>query len=259
MRRMITASPPDPDERPSQMANDRLVVVAGVAGIWLGLAGLLWLALRAQEDIAGSAILALSIVAMAAGTAHAVIALHGWRRLGVFRWPVMAVMVLVSAWLSHGVLVRLGMAQSLTQDIVNMTMISGIALACNQAWSGQRVRQALASEAARRVNAEARLAQGRLRPTGLVPVKVGHGERMVDPATISRIQADGNFTILHDRAGPIFVSEPMKSIVERLEPFGFVRVHKSHAVNAEAVRERRRDAVVLGDGVTVAVGRAYRL
>ena len=90
-------------------------------------------------------------------------------------------------------------------------------------------------------------------------VKVGHGERMVDPATISRIEADGNFTILHEWSGPIFVSESMKTIIERLEPHGFVRVHKSHAVNAEAVQERRRDAVVLRDGVTVVIGRAYRV
>jgi DNA-binding LytR/AlgR family response regulator len=51
----------------------------------------------------------------------------------------------------------------------------------------------------------------------------------------------------------------MKTVIERLEPYGFVRVHTSHAVNAEAVQERRRDAVVLRDGVTVVIGRAYRV
>ena len=224
-----------------------------------GAGGLLWLALRAEETDTHSAVLAISIVGLAAGTAHAVIALEGWHRLGVLRWPGVALTILGCAWLSHNLLMRLGMAQSLTQDIVNMTVISGIALACSQALAGHRARRALVKEAERRASAEARLAQGRLRPLGLVAVKVGHGERMVDPAAISRVQADGNFTILYDRSGTIFVSEPMKAIVERLEPHGFVRVHKSHAVNAEAVRERRRDAVVLKDGFTVAVGRAYRV
>jgi hypothetical protein len=256
---MTAASPPDQDERPLQMANNRLVVAGVVAGIWLGLAVLLWLVLRTDRTGASGALLAISIVALAASTAHAVIALHGWRRLGVLRWPGMALLILVCSWLSHGILAKLGMAQSLTQDIVNMTVVSGIALACSQAWSGERARRSLAIEAARRARAEARLAQGRLRPSGLVAVKVGHGERMVDPATISRVEADGNFTILHECSGPIFVSESMKTVIERLEPYGFVRVHKSHAVNAEAVQERRRDAVVLRDGVTVVIGRAYRV
>jgi DNA-binding LytR/AlgR family response regulator len=150
------------------------------------------------------------------------------------------------------------MGQSLMQDIVNMTVISGMALAVNQAWSGHQARGALQSEAALRAAAEARLAEGRTRPSALVPVRVGHRERMVDPGAISRIQADGNFTILHDPRGPIFVSEPIKAVVERLEPYGFVRVHKSHAVNAEAVRERRRDSLTVVDGATVPIGRAYR-
>lgn len=259
MNRMTATSERDQDERPTQMANDHLVVAGVVTGLWLGLAALLWLVLRAEQTDTHGAVLALSIVALAAGTAHAVIALESRRRLGVLRWPGIALLILGCAWLSHNLLMKLGMTQSLTQDIVNMTVISGIALACSQALAGHRAHRALVREAERRASAEARLAQGRLRPLGLVAVKVGHGERMVDPAAISRIQADGNFTILYGLSGKIFVSEPMKAIVERLEPYGFVRVHRSHAVNAEAVRERRRDAVVLKDDVTVAVGRAYRV
>ncbi len=255
---MTLASPAQPDERPPQMANGRLVVAAGVAGIWLCLTALLWLALREQAPDRKAALLASTIMFLAAVTSHTAIAVHGWRAIGWFRWPVLIGVVLTCGVLSHLVLVRLGMLQSLMQDLVNMSAVSIIALAVNLAWSGHRARQSLVTEAALRARAESRLAEGRLRPSGLIGVKVGHGERMVDPGGISRIQADGNFTILHDRSGPIFVSEPMKTIVERLEPYGFVRVHKSHAVNAEAVRERRRDALVLNDGVVVAVGRTFR-
>jgi hypothetical protein len=255
----MSVLPPDEDERPLQMTNNRLVVAGVVAGMWLGLAGLLWLVLRTDRTVANGALLAISIVALAAFTAHAVIALQGWHRLGVLRWLGMPLLIVMCSWLSHEILAELGMTQSMTQDIVNMTMVSGIALACSQAWSGQRARRSLAIEAARRAKAEALLERGKLIPSGLVAVKVGHGERMVDPAMISRVEADGNFTILHECSGPIFVSESMKTVIERLEPYGFVRVHKSHAVNAEAVQERRRDVVVLRDGVTVVIGRAYRL
>jgi len=258
MEPMTATSPPNQDERPNQMANDRRAGVAAVAATWIGLAGLLWLVLRDAEPPGRAPVLALTIVASAAVTAHAVVALFGWSRLGPARWPAIAVVILACAWLAHQVLAGLGMVQSLLQDVVNMTVISGIALAVSQAWSGHQVRGVLAREALRRAQAEARLAEGRTRPSGLIPVRVGHGERMVDPTAISRIEADGNFTILHDLSGPIFVSEPMKAIVHRLEPCGFVRVHKSHAVNSEAVRERRRDALTLIDGIVVPIGRSYR-
>lgn len=258
MSRMTASAPPDQDERPLAMANDRRVVVGLVAAIWVGLGGLLWLVMLGEEGAVRATLLASTIVGTAALTAHAVIAVHSRRALGPWRWPVMALVLGLLGWLSHLALMRLGMVQSLIQDLVNMTVVTGVALAISQAWSGHRARQDLTREAALRASAEARLAEGRLRPTGLLPVKVGHGERMVDPALVSHVEAEGNFSTLHLATGSVFVSEALKDMVLRLEPYGFVRVHKSHAVNAEWIVERRRDAVVLRSGISLPVGRAYR-
>ncbi len=255
---MTAAAPLDQDERPPQMSNDSLRTGAVVLGVWTTLAGLLWMTLREDGD-AHAAGLAAVIVMAAAATSHATIAVADLRRIGPWRWPLTVGTVVILASLSHVVFSRLGMVQSLTQDIINMAVISGVALSINHGWSGRRARQSLAGEAARRATAEARLAQQRLRPSALVAVKVGHGERMINPVEISYVQADRNFTILHDEAGPIYVSESLKAITERLTPFGFVRVHKSHAVNSEAICERRYDAITLKGGVVLAVGRAYRI
>ena len=258
MSRMTAPSPPEPDERPTGRINDRLSAGPLIAAAWLGLGGLLWLLLQATEGGARGALLATAIVGVAAATAHAVIAVHGRTALGRWRWVAMAVVLGLCAAVGHALLSGLGMIQSFGQDLLNLTVISGIALAVSQAWAGRRAGLALADEARRRVQAEARLAEGRLRPTGLMAVKVGHTERMIDPAEVSHVEAEGNFAVLNMRDGRLFVSEPLKDLVERLGPYGFVRVHKSHAVNAEWIEARRRDAVVLRGGAVLTVGRAYR-
>jgi hypothetical protein len=258
MSRMTALSPPEPDERPTGRINDRLSAGPLIAAAWLGVGGLLGLLLQATEGGARAALLATAIVGVAAATAHAVIAAYGWRGLGRWRWAAMGAALGACATIGHALLSGLGMVQSFGQDLLNLTVVSGVALAISQAWAGRRAALALADEARRRAEAEARLAEGRLRPTGLMAVKVGHAERMIDPAEVSHVEADGNFAVLNMRDGRLFVSEPLKDLVERLGPYGFVRVHKSHAVNAEWIEARRRDAVVLRGGAVLTVGRAYR-
>jgi DNA-binding LytR/AlgR family response regulator len=258
MSLMTAFPPPELDERPTGRINDRASVRLLVAAIWVGFGGLLWLLLRSAEGNMKAAILAGAITGSAAATAHAVIAAQGWHSAGPWRWPAMAVVLALCTGVAHALLSQLGMVQSFTQDLLNLTMVSGIALAIREAWVGRRARLQLADEARRRAEAEARFAEGRLRPAGLLAVKVGHTERMIDPAEVSHVEAEGNFAVLNFRDGRLFVSEPLKDLVERLSPYGFVRVHRSHAVNADWIEARRRDAVVLRGGATLTVGRAYR-
>jgi DNA-binding LytR/AlgR family response regulator len=89
-------------------------------------------------------------------------------------------------------------------------------------------------------------------------IRCGNEHRLVDPMQTSRIEAEGNFSVVHTREGNIFASEAMKELERRLTPLGFLRIHRSHLVNMRFIRAISAVDVTLHDGLVLPTGRAYR-
>ena len=89
-------------------------------------------------------------------------------------------------------------------------------------------------------------------------IKTGLERKLIDPREITHIEADGNFCIVHAVGKRIYASQSMKELDSHLGAFGFLRVHKSWLVNVRHVRYVAHNAVGVGEGITVPIGRAYR-
>lgn len=61
----------------------------------------------------------------------------------------------------------------------------------------------------------------------------------IDPRDIAVVEAEGNYVLLHRSAGSDLLRESITTIAEKLEPFGFVRIHRSALVNASFVQDVR--------------------
>jgi len=77
------------------------------------------------------------------------------------------------------------------------------------------------------------------------------------------IGAEGNYVRLSTANETHLLRETMAHLEERLDPRGFLRVHRSFIVNLKYVKEVRREAggdsmVVMDSGHKVALGRSYR-
>jgi hypothetical protein len=85
------------------------------------------------------------------------------------------------------------------------------------------------------------------------------GFKLFDPRTISSIEADGNCTLLHFTDGSRYLdTRTMKVYEDMLDPLQFLRVHRSHIVNTEQIREYVRDDghwAVMRDGERVPIAR----
>jgi two-component system LytT family response regulator len=84
----------------------------------------------------------------------------------------------------------------------------------------------------------------------------------VDSGDIDRVEAAGNYVRVHAGAVQHLVRDTLKGILERLDPQRFLRVHNSHVVNIERVRELHpwshgEYVVVLADGTRIASSRTY--
>jgi len=77
------------------------------------------------------------------------------------------------------------------------------------------------------------------------------------------IGAEGNYVRLCTASETHLLRETMAHLEERLDPRGFLRVHRSFMVNLKYVKEVRREGtgdsvVVMDSGHKVALGRSYR-
>lgn len=85
---------------------------------------------------------------------------------------------------------------------------------------------------------------------------------IVPVATIIRLEAEDNYVRLWAERAWLH-KETLSGLMTRLDPACFARVHRSHAVSVQAVRELKPQPhgeyeIVLADGTTVTSGRSYR-
>lgn len=59
----------------------------------------------------------------------------------------------------------------------------------------------------------------------------------VDPAELVVIEAQGNYVLLKGRSRSHVLRESVSAVAEKLERFGFVRIHRSTIVNEALVEE----------------------
>lgn len=100
------------------------------------------------------------------------------------------------------------------------------------------------------------LPQDRIDTADCFFVRVAGETRRIFAADLIYLEAEKDFTRLVCATGEHFVSESLKSLIERSSGFGIVRVHKSFAVNLRRVERMTRMEVRLGEH-RVPVGRTY--
>ena len=88
--------------------------------------------------------------------------------------------------------------------------------------------------------------------------QVGHQKRRVSTADILYVESMGAYLRVHIAGeDPLVVLGNFKSILDA-DPERFFRIHKSHVINLERIRQSGRSSVTLNDGTVLPVGEAYR-
>lgn len=96
-------------------------------------------------------------------------------------------------------------------------------------------------------------------PAGRIVIDHAKGFKLFDPRSITHLEAEGNCTQLHFSDGARYLdTRTLRVYEELLDPAVFLRVHRSHIVNLEHLREYLRDDghwAVLRDGRRVPIAR----
>jgi DNA-binding LytR/AlgR family response regulator len=70
-----------------------------------------------------------------------------------------------------------------------------------------------------------------------IAIKVKGKILFLDVAEIVAVQAEGNYISLTHRTNPYLLRETLASMLEKLKPYGFTRIHRSVLVNVSMVEE----------------------
>ncbi|WP_176484554.1 LytR/AlgR family response regulator transcription factor [Sphingomonas spermidinifaciens] len=136
----------------------------------------------------------------------------------------------------------------------------------------ERVRARIAERPAAAGDANAfgpemlQLIAARARPGAIwewIAVRTRDATRLISTAEIERVEAAGVYVNVHSGGAAYLYRAGLASVAERLDPFRFVRIHRSHLVNVGAIDslERRSHGefeVVLKSGTRLAMSRTYR-
>jgi len=86
------------------------------------------------------------------------------------------------------------------------------------------------------------------------------GIHFIHPDQIIRLEADSNYTYIHlqDRQ-PLLMAKVLSDYESLLQPFGFIRTHRSHLVNRKHVSGLDfKGSILMDDESTAAISRRKR-
>jgi len=75
------------------------------------------------------------------------------------------------------------------------------------------------------------------RPSTRIAIKVNGGIRLINPGDVVAVLAEGNYVLLQQESSSYLLRESISAVAEKLESFGFVRIHRSVIVNSAFVEE----------------------
>ena len=79
--------------------------------------------------------------------------------------------------------------------------------------------------------------EGMLTMPSRIAIKAKGRILFIDPADVVTVEAQGNYVLLQRMSGSDLLHESMSTVAEKLQPYGFVRIHRSVLINASFVEE----------------------
>ncbi|MGC1618104.1 MAG: LytTR family DNA-binding domain-containing protein [Candidatus Acidiferrum sp.] len=96
-----------------------------------------------------------------------------------------------------------------------------------------------------------------------IAIKTKGSILFVDPTDVAVVEAQGNYVLLQRLAGSHLLRESISIIAQKLEPYGFIRIHRSVLVNSNFVEEIHpwstgEYVLRMKDGKEFAVSRTFK-
>ncbi len=93
----------------------------------------------------------------------------------------------------------------------------------------------------------------------ILDFKSGYQNIRIDSENIEYIESYGHYLLIHTESATFKVREKISDILEKLEPLGFIRVHKSYIINKVYINAKSSNEINMISGVSIPIGNKYKL
>lgn len=105
-----------------------------------------------------------------------------------------------------------------------------------------------------------RILQYKNKGMGLIlDFKSGYQNIRIDSENIEYIESYGHYLLIHTSSSVFKVREKISDVLEKLEPLGFIRVHKSYIINKAYIKAKKTNEINMNQGVSIPIGNKYKL
>ena len=92
----------------------------------------------------------------------------------------------------------------------------------------------------------------------ILDFKSGYQNIRIDSENIEYIESYGHYLLIHTKSATFKVREKISDILEKLEPLGFIRVHKSYIVNKAYIKFKSSHEIYMISDVSIPIGSKYK-
>jgi len=93
----------------------------------------------------------------------------------------------------------------------------------------------------------------------MITINTSQGQYFFSPEEIVRLEASSNYTnIYFSNKKKMITAKVLKEFVQMLEPFGFVRTHRTHLVNRQYILCVTPDNIIMKDASVAGISRRMK-
>lgn len=87
----------------------------------------------------------------------------------------------------------------------------------------------------------------------------GYQNIRIDSENIEYIESYGHYLLIHTESATFKIREKISDVLEKLEPLGFIRVHKSYIINKAYIKSKNSNEINMISGISIPIGNKYKL
>ena len=92
----------------------------------------------------------------------------------------------------------------------------------------------------------------------MLEFQCGYQTVRMNVKNITYVESYAHYLLIHTLNSTVKVREKISVALQKLEPFGFIQVHRSYVINHDRIKKIDTDNITLSDETIIPIGKKYK-
>ena len=108
------------------------------------------------------------------------------------------------------------------------------------------------------INADLDELINRIEYLNMLEFQCGYQTVRMNVKNITYVESYAHYLLIHALNSTVKVREKISVALQKLEPFGFIQVHRSYVINHDRIKKIDTDNITLSDETIIPIGKKYK-